>query len=129
MGRGSVAGNGEGPTATARRAVRDSSGRLRNGLPAGGHGVLFLLPDLGLATFVFPRRLAGAARLLCPIPGEGIGGVAGIEARELERARPRDRIALEGVPLHRIVNDYDEFRLARYAGSVSDGARERTSPC
>src|SRR5205823_1239724 len=60
VGRGRVAGDGEGPSALPRRGVRTAAAGLCAGIPAGGGLLPRGVPTLGMAPALLHRRPAGA---------------------------------------------------------------------
>src|SRR5205085_8870609 len=89
-------------------------------LSARGVGVFCCLSTLGLAPTLLYRWLARVTSALRPRGRERVRGVGADAPRQLEPARPRDRLELEDLPLPRRLDDDDELHIARYAGHVSN---------
>src|SRR5439155_1505708 len=78
---------GKSDAAISGRRVGAAATGLCVGLSARGVMLPHAVPALRLAAAVLHRRPARAARTVRARAGEGVGGVAGDTARELERTR------------------------------------------
>src|ERR1700686_568703 len=118
MGRGCVAGNGEGPAKSERHAVGTAAGRLCRGLSAGRHLLLLCFSALGLAAFVLHRRASRFTRAICSLQGQRIGSLEEDSTRDLGSTWPQYRFALEAFHLPDAVADDDELCFPRHTGHV-----------
>src|SRR5919109_135416 len=75
---------------------------------------------MGLASPVFSRWIAGLAGLVCALPGERVGSLGKVEARELAPPGTHHQSALEAISVSHLADDCHEFRFARHARYVSD---------
>src|SRR2546427_12736656 len=87
---------------------------LRRGIPARRLVLLLRVPALGMAAALLHRRAAGVARAVRARPRARIGSVARHAARELDRARPRDRGQSQALPLYHRPDGDDEPRFSRH---------------
>ena len=121
VGRGRVAGDGEGADASARHSLRLPAGGLRRSAICSPRVCFFLVfPRWGWRPMFF---IGGLPALLALYVRSHVK-----ESEVWERSRDARLghlvrsvvVALEAVPVSRVPDGDDELRLARHAGHVSD---------